>query len=214
MMRFKVIILDFDGTLIESVGIKDGAFKKLFKNYPKHLDKIMHYHLFHNATIRYEKFRYITEEILGQSYTEEDKEKLSKQFYDYVFDGIVKCSYVAGAEEFLNYFYAKIPLYIVSVSPADELKKIMDARGLRKYFKRIYAHPWLKKDAIQNIVLNENISNSNAVFIGDTLEDYKAANAGKIFFIARDSGGIFKKIDAPAYKNFVGIKNFVSQRIE
>ena len=34
MMRFKIIVLDFDGTLIESVGIKDQAFKELFKDYP------------------------------------------------------------------------------------------------------------------------------------------------------------------------------------
>ena len=65
----KLILLDFDGVIIESVGIKDEAFEKLYQNYPKHLTQIMEYHLSHNATIRFIKFRYIVENILNEPYS-------------------------------------------------------------------------------------------------------------------------------------------------
>ena len=102
-MKFKTIILDFDGTIVESVGIKDQAFRELFRGYPECLDRIMDYHLAHNATIRYDKFQYITENILGQVYTEEAKQRLSGQFSDLVFERIVNCPYVNGARDFLEY---------------------------------------------------------------------------------------------------------------
>ena len=62
--RCRLLILDFDGTLVESVGVKDEAFALLFKDFPEHLDDIMQYHISHNATIRFEKFEYIFNNIL------------------------------------------------------------------------------------------------------------------------------------------------------
>jgi len=210
MMRFKVIILDFDGTLIESVGIKDQAFKELFKDYPEHLNEIISYHLSHNATIRYDKFKYINEKILGQPYTKEIEKKMSEEFSHYVFEHILRCPYVQGAIEFLDYFYSKIPLYIVSVNPAWELARILDARELRKYFKKIYANPGSKTEAIRDIIKNENLSKRELVFIGDTIEDYQAAKASSIFFIGRGSSKkSFKGIDIPIYSNLIDIKEFI-----
>ena len=51
IMELKTIILDFDGTLVESVGIKDAAFEALFSEYPEHLECIMAYHLSHGRLL-------------------------------------------------------------------------------------------------------------------------------------------------------------------
>jgi beta-phosphoglucomutase len=208
-MKIKAIILDFDGTIVESVGIKDWALETLFKKYPDHLDEIMKYHLSHNATVRFEKFRYIAEEILGQKYGREIERKLSDEFSKLVFERIVQCPYVLGAEEFLNCFWSKIPLYLISVSPAEELERILKARDLNKYFKKIYAIPWLKKDAIKEILNNENISGEEAVFIGDAFEDFQAAQSTNVFFIGRDSNKSFQDADIPIYKNMFEVKTLL-----
>lgn len=52
----RAIVLDFDGVIVESLDIKTRAFRDLFSDYPQHLDKIMSYHLAHNAISRYIKF--------------------------------------------------------------------------------------------------------------------------------------------------------------
>ena len=86
----KVIILDFDGVIVESVGIKDRAFYELYQGgHPDHIDAIMSYHLAHNATIRFKKFKYISENILKRTYTLEDERLLSNRFSDLIFKEIV-----------------------------------------------------------------------------------------------------------------------------
>lgn len=212
-MRFKTVILDFDGTLVESVGIKDRAFEELFKDYPEHLDEIMSYHLAHNATVRFDKFIHITEKILARPYNKEMKKDLGERFSKAVFKGIVECPYVRGAEDFLNYFYDKIPLYLLSASPAQELDEIIKRRDLTKYFKKVYAIPWVKKDAIQDIVGRENLSSSQVVFIGDTAEDYQAAKETEAFFIGRDSKKSFNAADITIYKDFTEISRFLHNEI-
>jgi phosphoglycolate phosphatase-like HAD superfamily hydrolase len=210
-MRFKVIIFDFDGVLVESVDIKDLAFKRLFKQYPQHLDKIMDYHLSNNATIRFEKFRYITERILGKRYDEEAEKSLSNKFSSLVFKSLVDCPYVPGAKEILDCYWGKIPLYLASVSPADELDEVLEAKKLKRYFKRIYAVPWIKKEAIRDIINREDVSPKDIVFIGDSYEDFEAAQSTGIFFIGRNSGRSFHGARIQLFKDMFYIRDFLTE---
>jgi phosphoglycolate phosphatase-like HAD superfamily hydrolase len=209
LMKFKAIILDFDGTIVESVGIKDRAFRELFKDYPDRLDEIMAYHLSHNATVRFEKFWHITENILKKEYTEDIARDLRDRFSKLIFQRIVECPYVPGAEDFLDYFQGKVPLFLISISPAEEFERILSARNLTKYFKRIYAVPWIKADAIKDILQNESVFPQEAVFIGDSFEDYQSAQSTRVFFIGRDSGKSFGGADIPVYRNLDDIKNYL-----
>lgn len=212
-MRFKAIILDFDGTIIESVGIKNAAFEELFKEYPRHIDEIMQYHLSHNAVIRYEKFRYIFEEILHLPYTNEIKERLSSRFSRYCLERITKCLFVNGAKEFLDYFYLKLPLYVISINPPDELEEIINTRGLTKYFKKIYSGPIDKTGAIREIVTLEALSNKEVIFIGDAPEDYKSAQEAGVFFVARSNGRSFTNVRIPQFKDLACIKSFLTDSL-
>jgi phosphoglycolate phosphatase-like HAD superfamily hydrolase len=204
--KIKTIILDFDGTIVESVGIKDDAFQKLFIGHPEHISSIMEYHLSHNATVRFEKFRHITENILGQEYNEETERHLGERFSEMVFRKITECPYVPGAEDFLDHFFGRLPLYLASASPAAELEKILEARNLGKYFKKIYAIPWVKSDVIRDILERESILPDEAVFIGDAFEDYKAAQETGVFFIGRDSGKPFHDKAIFLYEDLFSIK--------
>ncbi|MDO8571548.1 MAG: HAD hydrolase-like protein [bacterium] len=208
-MNIQAIVLDFDGSIVESVGIKDKAFESLFREYPEQLSDIMEYHRSHNATIRYEKFKYITEEILHQSYSEIIDRKLSEEFSRFIFEKIVACPYVSGAKEFLEYFYGTLPLYLISMTPEEELASILQARHLSMYFKKIYAYPWKKKDGIQNILHNERCSPEQLVFIGDTLEDYQAASECGAHFIGRYSGRPFGQLDIPLFKDLTAMRNYL-----
>jgi phosphoglycolate phosphatase-like HAD superfamily hydrolase len=208
-MRFKVIILDFDGTIVESVGIKDAAFEELFKAFPEHLNAIMEYHLSHNATVRFEKFEFIYENIFRLPYSKNIRECLSQEFSDLVFEKIVRCSFVLGAKEFLDYFWGKVPLYLASASPAEELIKIIEARDIKKYFQDVYAIPWVKTDVVGDILKREDVSLEEAVFIGDAFEDLEAARLTGISFIGRDSKKSFHGADIPLYENMFDIREFL-----
>ena len=210
----KVIILDFDGVIVESVGIKDRAFYELYQGYPDHIDAIMSYHLAHNATIRFIKFKYISENILGRTYTPEDERLLSNRFSDLIFKEIVACPYVPGALEFLESFHGKLPMYLVSISPQAELMRILENRNLTRYFFEVFSSDWKKIDAIKHILHKENIENTQAVFIGDTYEDYQAALATEVAFVGRDSGKPFKDAEINLMRDMFKVGELISDSID
>ncbi len=206
MKDLKIIMLDFDGVLVESVGIKDEAFKELFKEYPECLSEILEYHLAHNAVIRFEKFQYIYEIILKKKYTEKAKNDLCQRFSDLVVQKIIACPAVEGSQEFLEYFFNKESMYLISINPDNELQQILQARGLNRYFKRVYAFPWKKVDAIKDILKKESVREDQAVFVGDTPEDRLAAEETKVPFLGRNSGKNIGGQKGSFYQNLFEIK--------
>lgn len=206
-MNTRVIILDFDGTIVESADIKDWGWQVLFRDYGSAaVMKVMQYHRAYNHLTRYEKFRYIVEEILEQQYTSEREEQLDARYTQLVFDRIVSCPFVVGAEEFLNYFFEKCPLYVVTVNPQEYFEKLIDARGLRRYFSGVYTSPWKKGDALRDVLTKERCAPREGVYIGDTLEDYEVAHAMDMPFVGRDSGRFYGRENFSKRKNMYKIK--------
>jgi len=209
----KTIILDFDGVIVESVDIKTDAFKELFKKHKDKFEQIIRYHLKNNALSRYIKFKYIYEDILKKEYTEDVKNELGKSFSNIVFQKVVDCPYVSGAEEFLNKYSKKFPLYIVSATPQEELNRIISARQLKKYFKQVLGTPPGNKiDFINSIITSENIKSYEAVYIGDMIKDYEIARETGVMFIARESHEIFNGLDIPKFPNFNGIMKWFEEK--
>lgn len=182
---FRVMILDFDGVILESLDIKTRAFLKVFQNYPGHAKEIANYHLQNGGVSRYKKFEHIHNNILRIPLRDGESEELGKRFSEAVINEMLMCPFVKGALEFLEKYSRIVTLYIASGTPEDELRYILEMRGLSKYFKAAYGTPASKTDIIINIINNEQIKNVDAVFIGDAMADYEAAIASKVQFIAR-----------------------------
>jgi phosphoglycolate phosphatase-like HAD superfamily hydrolase len=209
MKNYQAVILDFDGVVVESVGIKDDAFMELFKDFPAYLPAIMQYHRSNNATIRYEKFRYIYEEILGEAFTAEISARLGAQFSKMVFEKIVNCPFVNGAMEFLNEYHPKALLYLVSINPAQELRSILAARKIDHFFSEVYAHPWGKADAIRDILRRNAFLAKDAVFIGDSPEDFDAAQMVGIDFVGRQAARSWESRKSIVFGDMTEISNYL-----
>ena len=209
-MGIKTIVLDFDGVLAESVGVKDGAFKKLFSSFPGQLEEILDYHLSNNAVIRFDKFEHIYNNILKEEYTDEIKKSLCDQYSSIVVEEISSCPEVPGSLEFLEYYHGNnIPIYVASVNPLNELKQIIENRDLSRFVKDIYAHPWMKKDSLKDISEKEGVSLDSMIFVGDSPEDYQAAKDAVVPFIGRISNKTFPDVDIPIFNDFFEIKNYI-----
>ena len=184
-MPLEAIFLDFDGVVLESLDIKTGAFRKLFAAYPKQVDAIVKYHMENSGVSRYEKFAYFYEKLLGQKMPAGEMEKLDAKFGDLVWKEILRCDFVPGCLDFLEKYSRRVPLFVVSATPEKELHKIVEARGLRQYFKGIYGSPKSKVENIKFALAKSGYSASQAVFIGDGTADFEAAREVGIPFIAR-----------------------------
>lgn len=183
--RVRAILLDFDGVILESVAVKTEAFRSLFADIPDHVDEIVEYHCQNTGVSRFDKFRHIYASILKRDLSEREFNRLSARYHNLVIGGVLVAPFVTGAQEFLEQFSRRIPLYVVSASPEEELSDIISQRGMTRYFRGIYGAPRRKVDCIRSIVEREGLDPSQVLFVGDALNDYRAAREAGVPFAGR-----------------------------
>ena len=182
---FKAIIFDFDGVIIESFDIKTQAFRELFKIYPAHVEEIVKYHQQNGGVSRYKKFEHIYINILRKPFDEATSKQLGEKFSELVVEEVKKCPYVPGALEYIRERSRNSRLFIASGTPEEELRNIIDARGLSGYFRGIYGSPATKSEIIMQILKSEKLKKEDVIFVGDTITDYREADKAKVPFLAR-----------------------------
>ena len=183
------IILDFDGVILESVSVKTKAFHKLFSFVPEHVDEIVLFHKDNGGMSRFDKFQYIYKNILKEDLTQKKFEELSEKFAAIVFKEVIKAPFVPGAQEFLETYHTKIPLYVVSATPEEELIQIIQKRRMSHYFKKVFGAPRKKAECISEIVKLTGSPPKSVIFIGDAKNDFEAACTAGVRFIGRIKPG-------------------------
>lgn len=194
--RIRAIILDFDGVVVESNEIKTAAFDAIFSRFPGQHAAMMDFHRRNVAVSRAAKFRFLACELLGRSASDPIVEELSAEFSSRVSDAIARCPLVRGAHEFLTEFAGTVPLYLASVTPEPELREILRARRLDRYFVDVFGEPPTPKTAAVRAVLKrERLRARRALLVGDSPGDLEVARSTGVQFLGRDSGLSF---DPPA----------------
>lgn len=186
MNKIKAIIFDFDGVIAESVNVKTEAFAEIYKPYGDDVvRKVVEHHLANGGVSRFEKFKIYHNNYLGKSISDDEIQKLAKEFSNLVLTKVVESPYVKGAYEFISGNYKKYDLFISSGTPQNEIREIAKRRNIAKYFKGIFGSPLLKSKHTQKIMKENDYLNNEVVFVGDAPSDRKAALNNDIFFIAR-----------------------------
>jgi len=183
-MNWEAVFFDFDGVILDSVDVKTKAFAEMFRQYgPEVEKKVVEYHLANGGVSRFDKFRYYYEEILNRSVGEERIKSLSAQFSDLVIDGVLASPFIPGAKESLEELRKNnIAAYIVSGTPDNEMKLIVNKKGLNSYFEEVHGSPRKKWEICQEIINRKNYNSQNCLFIGDAMSDYEAASKNCICF--------------------------------
>lgn len=211
----KAIILDFDGVILESVDIKTGAFRELFSKYTADVGPVVDYHLKNNGVSRFIKFKHIWENILNRKYSDSVRDKLGKEFSAIVTHKVIECPFVVGTQDFLKMFHGKVPLYVASAVPEEELSAIVKGKGIAKYFDKVYGFPPTPKSrAIEDVMARESASSEEVLFIGDSGQDLKTALETGVFFIARKNKEDFKDPGIPVFYDMKGIADYIVNNLE
>ncbi|MBP9855347.1 MAG: HAD family hydrolase [Candidatus Omnitrophica bacterium] len=184
-MKIKGIIFDFDGVILETVGVKNQSFYELFRHIPEHVDEIVDYHMANGGLSRFKKFDYIYREILKEPLSPEKSKELGARFGQLCHDGVVNAEFVPGAKEFLEYYYTKSLLFIASATPHEELMGIVKKRNLEKYFTGIYGSPQSKASIAGSILKKHGLNPDEMFFVGDAINDYVGAKEVGVPFIGR-----------------------------
>ncbi len=195
MRRPRVLLLDFDGVILETVGLKGLVFRELFAKYPEHVEKIVAYHLANGGISRFQKFRSIYKHILEKPLSTSEFNSLCNRFSKLAYRKVLNADFVPGAKEFLESTYTHTPLFIVSGTPEDEIRRIVKQRKLARYFHGVFGAPRSKSFLIRKILRQWRFSAKEAIFVGDAMSDWDAAQRTGIRFIARvTEQDIFKKV--------------------
>jgi HAD superfamily hydrolase (TIGR01549 family) len=184
-----LVILDFDGVILESVGIKTEAYRDLFSDHPHELDRIMEYHLANLGTSRFDKIRYVYSHILGKELPPGEFEALLRRYEELVLAKVLEAPFVPGAPEFLERFHRRLPLYVVSGTPTEEIRFIVRERGLARFFRGVYGSPKKKVEYIREILAATGVDPRRALYVGDAPNDLHAAEAAGIRFAGRAAEG-------------------------
>ena len=195
-----LLVLDFDGVILESADIKTRAFRELFSCYPGHVGAIVAYHEANTGLSRFEKFRHIYRDILGKPLRAEEERVLGDRFSSLVLKEVMRCPFVPGAMEFLRRHSVQRSLFVASGTPEGELRQIVESRGLVSLFRGVYGSPSGKPEILNGILASTQTNRERALFIGDGLSDYMAAKAVGIPFIGRTAphkSKLFEGLDVP-----------------
>jgi beta-phosphoglucomutase len=186
---FTTLIFDFDGVIVESIAMKAEAFRKVFSFAPDHLEEIIEFHLANGGMSRYDKFRYIYQNILHEDLTPEQEERLAGKYAGLIFDAMLTVPFVDGADDLLEKYSRRIPLYVVSATPQGEMREITRRRDLDRFFVRVYGSPMTKAECIREILIETRSEPAEALFVGDAPQDWQAARETGIRFVARIKPG-------------------------
>ncbi|MCP5364622.1 MAG: HAD family hydrolase [Hyphomicrobiales bacterium] len=186
MANFKAIIFDFDGVIVESSDIKTEAFRALYQSYGSEVvEAAVAHHQAHGGISRRKKIRYIHREFLGQQLTPDELEALCHRFSELVEDAVVACSWVPGAQAYLDRNVGQRPMFVVSGTPHEELLRIVHRRGIGEYFTAVFGSPPEKPPTIRNILSTHRLRPEQVLFVGDALTDYHAAAETGLRFVGR-----------------------------
>lgn len=181
--KAKVLIFDFDGTLVDSNAIKRKAFEKCFADTSKQFKAIMAYCQGNNHIPREVKFRHVFEKILNLLYTAEIEKQMLSSYAAETTQRIIAAPEIPGATAFLKKVALTKETILLSSTPHEILLAILERRGMIKYFKRVRGAPVDKAKWIREFLEGGRVKNQEVVFIGDSPEDISAAQAASIPFI-------------------------------
>jgi phosphoglycolate phosphatase-like HAD superfamily hydrolase len=185
MNGYDFFFFDFDGVIVDSLGIKAEAFGSLFEEYGKDvMDKVIEYHLDNGGVSRYEKFKYYYNELLGQEITPEISDNLDKEYSKKVVEKVVSAVEIPGVKDLLKELNSRgKSCFVVSATPQEEIRRITRMKGMDGFFKDVVGSPRKKGENLKLLLDEYFVSLEKAIFFGDAKSDYEAARSNGVDFV-------------------------------
>lgn len=184
-MTIKIIVFDFDGTLVDSNRLKHDAFFEVFPADEHHARTVQRVLSEMNEQSRFVILEVILQRLglkKGAGLGRKVKE-LADRYNEIVISGAKNCPEMPAAETVLKSLSRRYHLYLSSMTPDKELKEIVRFRNWSGYFEDIYGYPHQKSATIQQIMERENARPGQVVVVGDGNSDRQSADANACCFV-------------------------------
>lgn len=205
-MKIKNIFFDFDGVIADSINVKSNAFYQIYEKYGQAIaQKVVEHHQNHGGMSRFKKFKFYHKIFLNIDLTETQINELASMFSKLVKQAVIEAPEISGARNFLKKYYRSLNFWIISGTPTDEIREIVQQKKMEKYFSMCYGSPPTKSYWVKELLKKHSLKKAETLFVGDAKSDYQAALDNKIQFILKETiagESIFKDIDVPRFSKF------------
>lgn len=202
-------MFDCDGVLIESNAVKTLAFGQTVKEFGQEaMDHLMDYHLENGGISRFKKFEWFYREVVKAPLSDQMMGTLCDRFTKNCIDAVLAAPMVGGARECLDLLNGRVPLFVASGTPEQELREILIKRGLAPYFKGISGTPPEKQYLLERIINENGLGASSVLMVGDAVTDLKAAQYCNTLFYGR--GDRFRQDNVPWNEDLTGLVEYLT----
>jgi len=176
----RVVVFDFDGTLVQSNELKKSGFREMFEvDDPARrlVDEVL---LEHPEQSRYVILRQLQARLHSCPCEDVDNaevQQLASRYDAHVRTAVKLCPEMPGASAALAELSAELPVYLSSNTPEEALQDIVSFRGWNDYFRSVRGYPHEKVDTLRAIVARHGCSPGEVVVVGDGDSDRRAAVA-------------------------------------
>lgn len=180
----KNILWDFDGVILDSMPIRDYGFRKIFENYPVELvEEFISYHKINGGLSRFHKIKYFYNTLLSKEISKEQIQEYADKFTTIMKEQLINKKYlIQESVDFIKANHKNYNFHIVSGSEHHELNYLCEKLDLAEYFLSINGSPTPKNELVKNLLEKEKYKKEDTILIGDSINDYEAANVNGIEF--------------------------------
>jgi phosphoglycolate phosphatase-like HAD superfamily hydrolase len=183
--KYKTIVFDCDGVVLDSNVVKTEAYFRTAKNLgatDTEAQALVDYHVNLGGISRYHKFDYYIREILHQPVTDKAVQALLDEFSKELEVGLMQCDLAKGLFD-LRIATKSANWMILSGGDQQEIRTLFSKRKIDHMFDGgLFGSPDNKDEVLAREKSSANIQ-FPALFLGDSKYDFEAADRAGLDFI-------------------------------
>jgi phosphoglycolate phosphatase-like HAD superfamily hydrolase len=201
-MKYKAILFDFDGVIVDSMELKLDSYCYAFEGYNINKNEIRKMQINNAGFSRNVVIRNIYNQYISQVIKDTELQNIIDRFCMRDRENSKKIPLITSTMEFLerisgNYFTA-----VITGTPQPVIEETVKRLGIGKHFNCILGSPKLKSEHISDLIKETKYLRSEYMFIGDSKNDQEAAINQNIRFIGfSNDSSVFEKNDNTIFSN-------------
>jgi len=201
LSKYKTIIFDCDGVVLNSNEIKTNAFYDSTIDWGiEYAEKLVHYHVSNGGVSRYMKFNYFLDHIINHLDNKPTLEFLLESYAEIVYKKLLICEITSKLKS-VRAVANNSKWMIISGGKEEELRLLFNERNIGHYFNGgIFGSPTDKLSIFQREIKTKNIE-FPALFLGDSEYDFVVSKEIGVDFIFVSDWSEFKDIKSYSSKH-------------